>query len=493
MRWSLVRVCLAVTVMVVVAFAVPLALVVKEMARDRAFAQAERQAAAVGPALAITTDRRQLQRAVASTQAGADGRIAVHVPAPEEGGRAVDIGPGRAPRADLRTAQRLGQVSTSTVPGGFALLQPTAIANERVAVVEVFIPDDEVTRGVATSWMVLAGVGLALVVVAVAVADRLGTHMVGAAERLADAAHDLGKGELGVRVEERGPAELRSAAAAFNSMADQVVQLLHNERELAADLSHRLRTPLTVLRLNAASLGDGDNAEQTREAVATLEVEVDRIITAAREQRENSASSPVTTGTDAAEVIRERMAFWSALAEDEGRDTWVAGVDGPVPVPVPKAELVAALDALLGNVFRHTPEGTGFAVDVYDAGAAGDSVIVLVSDAGPGIPDPRAALRRGYGDGGPGSTGLGLDIARRVAESTGGEVTVGRSVLGGAEVCLRIGSGGREPRGARQSLRRARRGATRTGRVGLGGLGNLGRRTDKASGRAARGHHARHQ
>ncbi|NNG89086.1 two-component sensor histidine kinase, partial [Streptomyces cacaoi] len=81
MRWALVKVCLAVTVMVVVAFAIPLALVVKETARDRAFANAERQVSAIGPALAITTDRRELQRAVATTQAGAQGRIAVHVPA----------------------------------------------------------------------------------------------------------------------------------------------------------------------------------------------------------------------------------------------------------------------------------------------------------------------------------------------------------------------------------------------------------------------------
>ncbi|MGG8406151.1 two-component sensor histidine kinase, partial [Streptomyces sp. 12297] len=83
MRWALVRVCLAVTAMVVVAFAVPLGLVVQEMARDRAFSNAERQAAAIGPTLSITTDRRQLARAVASTQMGAAGRMAVHVPAVE--------------------------------------------------------------------------------------------------------------------------------------------------------------------------------------------------------------------------------------------------------------------------------------------------------------------------------------------------------------------------------------------------------------------------
>ncbi|MBO8196553.1 HAMP domain-containing histidine kinase [Streptomyces oryzae] len=518
MRWALVKVCLAVTVMVVVAFAVPLALVVRETARDRAFANAERQASAIAPALAITRDRRELQRAVAITQAGAEGRIAVHIPDGTDGGGGsgdgsdgrdgrdarnngdaregrddrdgdkpstadADSNGDRADRADrgdnrrargdepavghtrapddrLAAAQRLGRASTVPVGGGYALLRPTAVAGGKVAVVEVFVPDEEVTHGVATSWVLLAGVGVALIVGSVAVADRLGTRMVRPAERLAGAAHDLGEGELDVRVPVEGPKELRSAAVAFNSMADQVVQLLAGERELAADLSHRLRTPLTVLRLNAASLGEGDAADQTRAAVAQLEGEVDRIISAVREQRAQSPGGGNSVASDAAEVVRERMGFWSALAEDEGREARVAGVERPVRVPVARAELAAAVDALLGNVFRHTPEGTAFSVDLHSGGPGSDAVIVLVSDAGPGIADPQAALRRGHGAGGPGSTGLGLDIVRRVAESTGGDVRLGRSVLGGTEVRVWLAlrsSAGRGPAGGRgRRSRRAR-------------------------------------
>jgi signal transduction histidine kinase len=427
MRWALIRVSLAVTAMVVIAFAVPLGLVVKELARDRALTNAERQAAAVAPALAITTDRAQLERALATTQAGAEDRIAVTVPA-TAGSPAVDIGRHRAPRAALDAASARGEAATVRVPGGYALLRPTAVSSGTVAVVEVFVPGGDVTRGVAGAWLVLAGVGIALVVVSVAIADRLGARMIRPAVRLAGAAHRLGEGNLGVRVSEDGPGELRAAASAFNAMADRVVQLLAAERELAADLSHRLRTPLTVLRLNTASLGEGPAADQTRAAVAQLEREVDQIIRTAREHR---GPATLATGCDAAEVIRERMAFWSALAEDEGREVRTAGADRPALVPVARADLAAALDAMLGNVFRHTPEGTAFAVDVH---SSDDAVIVLVSDAGPGVADPAAAVRRGHGDGGQGSTGLGLDIVRRVAEATGGDVAVGRSVLGGAEI-----------------------------------------------------------
>jgi signal transduction histidine kinase len=454
MRWALVKVCLAVTTMVVVAFAVPLGLVIREMARDRAFSNAEREAAAVAPALSITTDRDQLERVVAS--AGSDAGMAVHIPASGDAA-AVDLGRKRAAADDIATVRRLGRASTSAVPGGSALLQPVALSSGEIAVVEVYVPDAEVTNGLTAAWAVLAGVGLALIVGSVAVADRLGVRMVRPAQRLVEGAHELGEGKLGARVPEEGPNELRLAAVAFNSMADHVVQLLANERELAADLSHRLRTPLTVLRLNAASLGGGPAAEQTRAAVAQLEREVDTIIRTARDAKPQTVAAGPGAGCDAAEVVRERMAFWSALAEDEGRKVRVAGVDRPVRIPVARADLAAALDALLGNVFRHTPEGTAFAVDVHNGE---DAVIVLVSDAGGGIPDPEAAMARGRGSGNAGSTGLGLDIVRRLAESTGGDVRIGSSVLGGTEVRMWIQLDGRAP------VRRGHRGAVRRRRPG---------------------------
>ncbi|MEU0986722.1 HAMP domain-containing sensor histidine kinase [Streptomyces sp. NPDC005953] len=445
MRWALVKVSLAVTTMVVVAFAVPLGLVIKEMARDRAFSNAERQAAAIAPALSITTDPHSLKVALLSTQAGEAGRMAIHLPADapgEEIGDIIEVGIGRARQADLETAAG-GQGSITEVPGGSSLLMPTASRTDPIAIVEVFVPAADVTRGVTTAWLVLAGVGFALVVGSVAVADRLGVRMVQPAQRLAGAAHDLGEGELGARVPEEGPTELRSAAIAFNAMADQVVQLLANERELAADLSHRLRTPLTVLRLNAASLGEGPAADQTRAAVEQLEREVDIIIRTAREAKpQTTAPIGPGAGCDASEVVRERMDFWSALAEDEGRKVRVAGVDRPVRIPVARPELAAALDALLGNVFRHTAEGTAFSVDVHNGE---DAVIVLVSDAGPGIADPAAAMARGNSGNRDGSTGLGLDIVRRVAESTGGDVRIGRSVLGGTEVRVWLGLDARGP------------------------------------------------
>ncbi|MFC1419328.1 sensor histidine kinase [Streptacidiphilus cavernicola] len=479
MRWALVKVSVAVTTMVALAFLIPLGLMVRETARDRAFTAAERQAGGLGPALAITTNQDSLQRALASTQAWSQGRIAVHVPI-NGGPFLTTIGPSRATDTEVRTVELKGGAASATVPGGYAYLSPVAVGSGGIAVVEVFVPDSALSQGVRTAWLVLTGVALALVLISVLVADRLGTRIVGSARRLAAGARALGAGDLAVRVPQAddSPPELREAAAAFNAMADRVTQLVTAERELAADLSHRLRTPLTVLRLNAASLGTGVAADQTRHAVDQLEREVDRIIRTARDRSRSLAGPgggigpgqspgpdgdavPEPLSCDAAEVIRERVDFWSPLAEDERRDWRLAGAEEPAPVTVPAAELGAALDSLLGNVFRHTPEGTAFAVDVH---RERDALYILVSDAGPGIPDADSALRRGHGHGGPGSTGLGLDIARRVAESTGGGVTIGRSMLGGTEVriMLRAAVPARPPE---QESRTRRRGARMRVRV----------------------------
>jgi len=109
---------------------------------------------------------------------------------------------------------------------------------------------------------------------------------------------------------------------------------------------------------------------------------------------------------------------------------------------------------VVGNVFLHTPVGSPFAVRV-DTGPG--AVRITVADAGGGIADPEQALRRG--ESGVGSTGLGLDIARRLAEGTGGRVRIGRSTLGGAEVEILLR---REPDpAAGRSRRRLRRGRRR--------------------------------
>jgi signal transduction histidine kinase len=234
----------------------------------------------------------------------------------------------------------------------------------------------------------------------------------------------FGRADLAVRVDPSGPPALVELGRSFNAMADRMVALLRAEHQRAADLSHRLRTPLTALRLEVEALGETPGSDRVRWAVSGLTAEVDEIIRTARE------SEPCTAGRcDLTAILAERLAFWAVLAEDDHRPWAAVGGTEPLWVPVPAADAVAAIDALLGNVFQHTPDGTALR-----AGVVGSALVV--EDDGPGIDDALDASRRGTGS--HGSTGLGLDIVRRMAAAAGGTLVITRAASGGARVELRF-------------------------------------------------------
>jgi len=417
MRNALMRLSFAVTTMIALAFLVPLAYVTNQIAHDRALAEAQYQADAMVAALASVSGNGSgaLDRAVATVPAGQSGRLAVHLKGEPT------VGTSHAAESDVDRAARQGRSATVGAPGGVAYLQTVVLDGDRTAVVEVYVSDGDLSRGVGAAWLALAALAVVLVAGSTILADRLGAQIVRATRRLADGARAFGDGDLHARVDPDGPPELRDAARSFNRMADQMVAFADAERELAADLSHRLRTPLTALRLDADAMPPGPIGERMRQAFDALDDEIEQIITTAR----RSAADRVAETTDLVEVVADRLAFWSVLAEDQQRPWRVVGGQEPVFVPVSESDLISAVDCMLGNVFQHTPEGTGFEVHVSPRG-------LIVDDAGPGIADPAKALKRGSS--GAGSTGLGLDIVRRVAEATGGRLVLERSPLRGARV-----------------------------------------------------------
>ena len=415
MRWALNRLALAITSMVALAFLVPLAIATQQIAHDRAISDARQQATSLVTVLGVDADPTLLTTAVASTTAGSAGRLAVHLP------QVAPIGVAHTDAAQLELAAQDRRSVLAPAPGGVAYLQPTVLTDGRTVVVEVYVPDAEMRRGVWTAWLVLGALAIVLVAGSTLLADRLGGQMVRATRQLAVSTRQLGAGDLRTRVEPIGPRELRDAAAAFNTMADDLRRLLDKERELAADLSHRLRTPLTALRLDAEAMPPGPVADRMRQACDLLDEELEAIITGVRRGVEARGQE----STDLVEVLADRLAFWSVLAEDQERPWEVVGGDVPVMVPLARSELILVVDAMLGNVFSHTPDGAAFRVSISPDG-------LLVDDAGPGIADPSRAVQRGVS--GAGSTGLGLDIVRRAAEESAGRLVVARSPLGGARV-----------------------------------------------------------
>lgn len=409
-------------------------------------ARAERQIATVAGAITAGAGRKGLEQAV------------------DAAGRTVVIHPPNSAAGSHATAEQVAAAATGSgaveldVDGGVVRLQPVT-AGDRTSVLEVFVPDSALGAGAARHWWILFGIALGLVLGSVIVVDRLARGAVASARNLVQAAMAVGGGDLGVRIQPSGPRELAEAGYAFNRMADRLITSRTNEREMVADLSHRLRTPLTVLRLDAEALDPDDTQigelppaeldrrrgiRRIRQAIVTLEGEVDQLINTTRKAvAAQVASAPEDGVCDASEVVRERMVFWAALAGDQNRPHRVVGAHVRTPVPVAKAELAAALDAVLGNVFRYTPQGTAFEVGISRRDGW---VAVRVDDAGAGIPDPGRAMRRGESN--QGSTGLGLDIARRAAQSTGGSVSLDRAAMGGASVVMLLADAEAPPKQA---------------------------------------------
>jgi signal transduction histidine kinase len=410
--------------MVVLAFVVPLALLVRDLASDRALTSAERDAEGIARFLAVVAPASGIEGAVLSLGVDVEGSgdVSIVLPGGDVVGRALD------PAEDLGPAAE-GSAFRAPVSGGQAVYVPVVLGDGSVGVVRVFVSEEAMAEGVAQSWITLAVLGAVLILVAILVADRLGRSVVVPVDELAVATSRLGGGDLEARVEPAGPEEIREVGTEFNRLAGRIERLVNEAYEASADLSHRLRTPLTAVRLDAEALPDGPAKDRLLDDLAELERMTDFVI--------HEARRPVAQGTgeaaDLAAVASDRVAYWSALAEEQQRSLELSADPGPMVVATAAADLAVLFDSLVGNVFAHTEEGVALRVILRNRESA---FLVIVEDAGDGIPD-RGLVARGAS--GAGSTGLGLDIVRRTAEGAGGSMTVGvGDDLGGAVVVVRF-------------------------------------------------------
>jgi signal transduction histidine kinase len=330
-------------------------------------------------------------------------------------GRGPGGGPHGTPDAQLRT-----------VSGGqIALVSTQGACEECTYLVQVFVSNDALHAGEAKWWALLIGGSLGLLLIGALAGELLTRRIVRPLTRTAQTAHQLSVGETAARAPTDGPREVAEVGTALNRLADRIDELIAEERETVADLSHRLRTPLTALRLDAEALRDPVEAERVGGHVSVVERTLTAVIHAARRpQREGRLPS-----CDATAVVGDRVRFWSALAEDQNRTAVISLPESPLLVRASADDLATATDALLENVLAHTPEGVPFTVRLTPTT---DGARLEISDDGPGLPDD--ALIRGRSD--RGSSGLGLDIARRCAESGGGSMILGRSPSGGALITL---------------------------------------------------------
>jgi signal transduction histidine kinase len=422
LRRRLALLSLATTALVVIALLVPLGLLVRRQAadgaRDRAETSAQSLAALMGVALSLDASARSIESAIGPL---GPGEMIVF----SDGTTFGESAPGQGSLVVLAMANQ--STITSVVDGGWEMAL-SVVGREGAAVVDVFVSEEELFRGVGQAWALLAALGVVLVAAAVLVADRLGASLVTPIKDLAAAAHRMGDGDLDARVVPEDPEEVREVGEAFNHMAVRLSQLLIDEREAVADLSHRLRTPLTSLRLQAEKIGDTDDRAEVLNQVDRLEKAIDQLIFAVRAGRDSGLGHCVLD-----EVVAGRAAFWKMLADEQGRRLTVSSEASGIELGMSEESVEAVLDALVGNVFSHTEPGTAFAVRT---GETDHRPWLEVSDEGPGFPDPSLV---GRGVSGRGSTGLGLDIARRTAELSGGELHLSSGPSGGVVVRVWFG------------------------------------------------------
>jgi signal transduction histidine kinase len=408
---------------VVVSFVIPLCLLVRNLAQERAMAAADQEARSVAIVLAgLQGSPEDLAGVVESIDDRGTPRTSVVL----QDGTVLGSQQDLANDPDVRLAASQNESFTRRDSSGGVVLISIGVQDEdgqvSTAVIRSAVSPADLNQGVRAAWLSIIGLGAALLVLALAVAFSFGRRISDPLREVAEVAHQLREGDLHARAKVRGSAETRELAKALNGLADRTGELLAAERAAVGDLSHRLRTPVTALRLDAEAVRDPELAARLQEHIATLQVSIDAIVAEAR----RPVRSDLAATCDASATVRGRVGFWQALAEDQGRPLRVAVPAVPVPAPVAADDLADVVDVLIDNVFAHTPEGTPFEVTLA---SVADRVSLVVTDEGPGLhreTDDSLSVHVAR----PGSTGLGLDIARRLAESCGGELLLGSGPAG---------------------------------------------------------------
>lgn len=229
---------------------------------------------------------------------------------------------------------------------------------------------------------------------------------------------------------ESGPAEVRRAARAYNTMRERIQRLVAERMQALAAVSHDLRTPITRLRLRSELLDD----EAARELMDADLREMESMIDSTLEYLRGGVSSEPVRPIDIVSVI-ETIADEQL---DQGYEVTLSGL-GSGPVLGRVLSLKRAFSNVIGNAVKY-----GDAAAIAVAEAHGD-LVVTIDDDGPGIPpaDRERALQpfvrleesRGRETGG---SGLGLTIAAAVIRSHGGQIELADRPGGGLRVTLTL-------------------------------------------------------
>ncbi|GAB2941393.1 MULTISPECIES: ATP-binding protein [unclassified Streptomyces] len=275
-----------------------------------------------------------------------------------------------------------------------------------------------VTREVGRTLLIIGAVALLAIVSAVLLAVRQANRLTSPLTDLAETAERLGSGDPRPRHKRYGVPELDRVADVLDSSAERIARMLTAERRLAADASHQLRTPLTALSMRIEEISVTDDPETVKEEanIALTQVErltdvVERLLTNSRDPRTGSA-----VVFDLDEIIKQQIEEWRPAYRSTGRALVCSGKHGLRAVGTPGA-VAQVLAALIENSLMH-----GGGTVALRTRVTGNQVVVEVTDEGPGVPAELGARIFERTISGRNSTGIGLAVARDLAEADGGRL-----------------------------------------------------------------------
>ena len=280
------------------------------------------------------------------------------------------------------------------------------------------------------SWLLpLGAIFVAFIIGMSIIAARNIRRMSNPLDELVEASNKVAEGEYSVRVEEKGPPEVRFLLRGFNSMAERLQ--IHDEqrRNMLADVSHELRTPITVIQGNVEGILDGlYPADEARlksiiEETQILSRLVDDLRTLAL--AESGALRLKRESTNLPELIVDAVsAFESQTKEKEIR--LEVSLESGEDVSIDPQRIREVLTNLLSNAVRYTPRGGLIRVQCFTSTPSGSDahVTLSVSDTGAGIPpdDLPHIFDRFYKSRDSRGTGLGLAIAKNLVVAHDGEI-----------------------------------------------------------------------
>ncbi|KAA9381438.1 DUF4173 domain-containing protein [Microbispora cellulosiformans] len=294
-----------------------------------------------------------------------------------------------------------------------------------LAVVAAFVVNEVgINSGLTRDLRIAIAVALAMVMV-----QFLARGMIRPLREMAAAAQTIAKGRYGLRVTATSRDEVGELARAFNAMAADLAEVDRQRRDLVANVSHELRTPIAGLQAVLENVVDGVSPPDL-DTLGTALAQTQRL---GRLVAQLLDLSRLDSG---ARLIEPENLDLASLCRQAVSEASIARDDVTVESAVPPGTVLAADPALLAqvlanlldNAVRHSPPGGRVRVETR---AAGPALEISVIDDGPGIPPgERARVFERFSrlDAGraadAGGAGLGLAIAKEIAELHGGTITV---------------------------------------------------------------------